>query len=399
MDIRTGDHGEVEVINYILKALGLLSGHLVEVGAWDGKLHSNIYHLIQAGWSGTLIEIDPEKFKALEKNMESFDVKCVCAGVSLAPGHSINDFTPEDFDLFSLDIDGNDYWVWKDLEHNPAVVIVEYNSNWEGETTVPYDLNHQWDGSQFFGASAKALYRLAESKGYDLVGFVKYRNLFFVRKDINTLPVMEVSDLDRCLQYPHHREMLEVQKAQLVHDPHLRKLHLGCGSTHLPGFVNIDLRWLPGVDEIADIRYLHSRDYPPMSADLIYASHILEHFSRWEYKSALARWYDILKVGGVLRLAVPDFDALVDHYQDTGELSDIRGLLYGGQDYKENRHHWCWNFDSMKADLEELGFRDVRRWDWRDTEHAHIDDVSQAYLPHLDKDVGRLVSLNVEATR
>ena len=82
------------------------------------------------------------------------------------------------------------------------------------------------------------------------------------------------------------------------------KLHLGCGTKHIPGFVNIDIRYLPKVDEVNNIKFL--RNYKVNSADLIYACHVLEHFSRWDYKNVLRRWYEILKPGGILRLGVPD---------------------------------------------------------------------------------------------
>ena len=49
--------------------------------------------------------------------------------------------------------------------------------------------------------------------------------------------------------------------------------------------------------------------------------------------------------------------------------------------------------------FERAGFRQVRRWDWRDTGHAEIDDYSQAHLPHMDKESGRLMSLNLEAVK
>ena len=58
------------------------------------------------------------------------------------------------------------------------------------------------------------------------------------------------------------------------------KLHLGCGSKRIEGFTNIDIRYLPGVDEINHVRFL--RNYKNNSVDLIYACHVLEHFGRWE---------------------------------------------------------------------------------------------------------------------
>lgn len=50
-------------------------------------------------------------------------------------------------------------------------------------------------------------------------------------------------------------------------------------------------------------------------------------------------------------------------------------------------------------ELLDLGFREVRRWDWRATEHADVDDYSQAHIPHLDKETGKLMSLNLEAVK
>ena len=102
------------------------------------------------------------------------------------------------------------------------------------------------------------------------------------------------------------------------------KLHLGCGTKHIKGFTNIDIRYLPGVDEVNNIRFL--RNYKSNTVDLIYACHVLEHFSRWEYKNALTRWYEILKPGGTLRLAIPNFSAIASRYIETGNLNEIMGF-------------------------------------------------------------------------
>jgi predicted SAM-dependent methyltransferase len=109
------------------------------------------------------------------------------------------------------------------------------------------------------------------------------------------------------------------------------KLHLGCGDKHIKGYVNIDIRYLPGVDEVDNVARL--RKYKTDSISVIYASHVLEHFGRWEYMDVLKRWYEILKPGGTLRLGVPDFGGIVDYYQKTKDLRVVSGMLYGGQDY------------------------------------------------------------------
>ena len=172
------------------------------------------------------------------------------------------------------------------------------------------------------------------------------------------------------------------------------KLHLGCGLKHLEDYINIDIRYLPGVDEVNNIRFL--RNYKPNSVDEIYACHVLEHFGRWEYKEVLKRWFEILKPGGQLRLAVPDFGSICSYYNKTHDLNSLIGLLYGGQDYDENYHYITFDYNTLSTDLENIGYNDVEFWD----EEKHPgDDFSKAYLPHMDKENGILMSLNILATK
>ena len=175
------------------------------------------------------------------------------------------------------------------------------------------------------------------------------------------------------------------------------KLHLGCGDKKIEGYVNIDIRYMPNVDVVEDIRTLKSIKEETVS--VIYVSHVLEHFGRLEYKEVLKRWCSLLVPKGILRLAVPDLESVFEYYQETKDLSKIRGFLYGGQDYKENYHYCGWDYKTLEEDLIECGFSSVSRYDWRTTEHSSIDDYSQCYLPHLDKENGRLMSLNVEAVK
>ena len=173
------------------------------------------------------------------------------------------------------------------------------------------------------------------------------------------------------------------------------KLHLGCGDKHLEGYTNIDIRYLPGVDKVDNIKFL--RQYRLNSIDEIYACHVLEHFSRWEYESVLTRWFEILKPGGLLKIAVPDFESIVKLYNSGTALKTVMGLLYGGQDYDENFHHVTWDFETMKSDLSKIGFGHIEKYDWRNTPHSYMDDFSQSYLPHMNKESGTLVSLNIKA--
>ena len=175
------------------------------------------------------------------------------------------------------------------------------------------------------------------------------------------------------------------------------KLHLGCGSKHIDGFINIDARELPGVDEVDDVKALTK--FTKDSVELIYASHILEHITRLEYTNVLSRWYDLLKTGGILRIAVPDIEKVFEHYNKNRDLRSLRGFLWGFQSYGFNYHYCGWDFKTIKEDLTSVGFKNIKIYKWRKTEHSHIDDFSQCYLPHMDKENGMLMSLNIEAEK
>jgi len=175
------------------------------------------------------------------------------------------------------------------------------------------------------------------------------------------------------------------------------KLHLGCGDKHIPGWVHIDV--VPG----PHIQICHPIDRLPMlpdrCAEVIYACHVLEHFPRNEVHGVLVEWRRLLRPGGLLRVAVPDFEAAAARYMEHRDLNEVIGLLIGRQDYLYNFHYNIFDFETLRRTLEKAGFQSVARYDWRQTEHAWLDDYSQAYLPHMDKEGGRLMSLNVEATR
>jgi len=93
-------------------------------------------------------------------------------------------------------------------------------------------------------------------------------------------------------------------------------LHLGCGEVNDPRFVNIDVRPLKHVHYISRVENLSM--FNDESADLIYASHCLEHFGHRQVAKVLAEWFRVLKRDGTLRLSVPDLDSLLELYKETG---------------------------------------------------------------------------------
>ena len=178
------------------------------------------------------------------------------------------------------------------------------------------------------------------------------------------------------------------------------KLHLGCGNKYIPGFFHVDVLPMSHVDHVGSAERL---DFvADNSVDLIYACHILEHYGRHEIQSVLSEWYRVLRPEGILRLAVPDFAAVCHMYDSEGlrdGYSGLVGLVCGGQRNCVDFHKAIFDEPLLSGLLKSAGFRQVRKWDWRITEHASIDDYSQAYIPHLDKENGALMSLNLEGVK
>jgi len=175
------------------------------------------------------------------------------------------------------------------------------------------------------------------------------------------------------------------------------KYHLGCGTKRLEGFVNIDAVMNKSVDIIDNIAILETQE--DNTADLIYACHCLEHFGRHEVLKVLEQWNKKLKPGGKIRIAVPDFDAVVNIYQINKDVNQVLGLVCGGQRNEYDYHKMIFTFESLSNLLSLSGFINIRRYDWRETEHSSVDDYSQSYIPHMQKETGLLMSLNVEAIK
>lgn len=181
------------------------------------------------------------------------------------------------------------------------------------------------------------------------------------------------------------------------------KVHVGCGRNYIPGWTNVDIFSSVKADVYADMSAL---PFDRESIDCLYCCHCLEHAHRHMIIATLTHWRDLLKPGGILRLAVPNFAAVVEWYNKTGNLDDVMGLLYAGQNHPKNFHTVTFDSNTLRRDLIRAGFNTVQYWDWRKTEHAQFDDFSQASLPldpvtrkPLDKFNDLSVSLNMEAVK
>ena len=194
-DKQASQNGEDGIIEEICHRLDVEDGWFVEFGAWDGILYSNTYALLQNGWHGVYIEGDQERADELAQNMRAYPrIISLCRFISAEGENRLDAILagtpiPREFDLLSIDVDGNDYWLWKSLtDYRPKIVVIEYNANFRPDEskTIPYDAGHNWDETMFYGASAAALNKLGGDKDYMLVAYTRKLNLFFVRRDLAT---------------------------------------------------------------------------------------------------------------------------------------------------------------------------------------------------------------------
>jgi len=175
------------------------------------------------------------------------------------------------------------------------------------------------------------------------------------------------------------------------------KLHIGCGKKYLPGYNHMDVINYDHVDFVCDARKLDMLKDATVSE--IYACHILEHVGRFEVSAVLKEWTRVMKPNGIIRIAVPDFEGIVDEYLENKDLMSLQGPIFGGQTYDYNFHHIAFDYKILKSLLEEAGLYNIFKYDWRDFLPEGHDDFSRSYLPHMDFENGRLISLNVMATK
>ena len=178
------------------------------------------------------------------------------------------------------------------------------------------------------------------------------------------------------------------------------KINMGCGWRDFgKGWTHID----GGDYDHLDSKDIFNLPYERHEVDLIYASHVIEYFDRDEVKGLLKEWHRVLKPGATLRIAVPNFEEMVKLYLGgLVTLENILGPLYGKMPMGDQTiyHRTTYDEGSLRELFREVGFKKLRTYDWKLTEHAEFDDHSQAYMcPNGDKDRGTLISLNMEGDK
>ena len=178
------------------------------------------------------------------------------------------------------------------------------------------------------------------------------------------------------------------------------KVNLGCGWRNFGS----DWHHVDGGDyEHLDLHDIFNLPFKDNTVDIIYASHVIEYFDRNDVEDIIGQWRKKLKPGGIFRVAVPDFEAMVGLYYHSGySIETFLGPLYGKMPMGDETiyHKTAYDFSSLKKVLLNVGFSKVERYDLKDYDvHVNNDDHSQAYIPKMNKESGTLISLNVNAEK
>jgi hypothetical protein len=208
----SSQNGEDGILEVIFAKIGTTNRYFVEFGVENG-LECNSATLLTRGWDG--LQMD-----AADGNPDYIKKEFIFA-------ETINEVfrkytVPPLFDLLSIDIDGNDYWVWKAIKgFMPRVVVIEYNGSIPPSESlvIPYDPNFRYDntlpmepaGYAFFGASLAALEKLGREKGYTLVYCESTGvNAFFVQKDLASahFAPKTLNELYRHHVHPHSHKTI-----------------------------------------------------------------------------------------------------------------------------------------------------------------------------------------------
>lgn len=183
--------GEDGIIRELFYRIGSGGKYFVEFGVEDGSVCNTALLAHHYGWCGTYIEGDARSAELLGARWRSHERVQVKQAYLTA--NNVNQVfmsmkVPAEFDLLSIDIDGNDYWVWKALAiYRPRVVVIEYNAAYvpPERWIMAYDPDHRWDGTTHFGASLAAMHALGLRLGYALLGTEsRGLNAFFLRRDL-----------------------------------------------------------------------------------------------------------------------------------------------------------------------------------------------------------------------
>ena len=193
-------NGEDMLLKYIFDKINTTNKYFVEFGGWDGKHLSNTYYFrIKENWNGLLLEGDKSKVESIPNSNE------INLHHEWLTEENIDETfkkynVPEKFDLLSIDIDSEDYYVWRGLKNYEAnVVIVETNPGIPNEVSLVVNKNQTNGQIGYFGANLLAFYRLAKTKGYEFVTTVRWNAVFIKKELLSQLNIEPISEKE-CIE-------------------------------------------------------------------------------------------------------------------------------------------------------------------------------------------------------
>ena len=251
-------NGEDGILEFIFSKIGTTNKFSVEFGVGDGFECNTVYFLEKKGWKGLMMDYGADqniqlqsvmkkawsnrnlgfveniqkdlKFikKIIRREKRSTHFQCDVKNEKVTAENIQNLFekynVPKHFDLLSIDIDFNDYWVWKAItDYSPRVVVIEYNSSIppNERRVVSYDPEAVWDGTNYFGASLLALRNLGLKKGYTLVGCENNGvNAFFCKSEL--ISGFEIKDIQDLYRLPKYGKI--INNIHIGHPPSTKKV-------------------------------------------------------------------------------------------------------------------------------------------------------------------------------
>jgi len=251
-------NGEDGILEFIFSKIGTTNKFSVEFGVEDGIESNTVYFLEKKGWKGLMMDYGADqniqlqsvmkkawsnrnlgfveniqkdlKFikKIIRREKRSTHFQCDVKNEKVTAENIQNLFekynVPKHFDLLSIDIDFNDYWVWKAItDYSPRVVVIEYNSSIppNERRVVSYDPEAVWDGTNYFGASLLALRNLGLKKGYRLVGCDNNGiNAFFCKSEL--ISGFEIKDIQDLYRLPKYGKI--INNIHIGHPPSTKKV-------------------------------------------------------------------------------------------------------------------------------------------------------------------------------
>ena len=191
-------NGEDGVLTKIIDQLGTINKYYVEFGGWDGERYSNTRNLGKYhGWKGVLFENDFKKVKiGRKKGINNIFFK------TITPNNVDRIFknsnVPYNFGLLSIDIDGDDYWVWESLSrYRPVIVILETHPAIPNKYPLSIVYGKSDPENGYFGANLNAMARLADRKGYYFATTIAH-NVIFINKEYFhrlQLPILSLDEI------------------------------------------------------------------------------------------------------------------------------------------------------------------------------------------------------------